>query len=472
MADLHDLSALELATEISTGRISPVDVVDHYLARIERYSRDLGAFTTVTADAARSAAKKAEQEVRRGADLPPLHGVPIAIKDLTNTAGVRTTFGSAVFADYIPTFDDDVVGFLRDAGTISLGKTNAPEFGLPCYTENRVAPPARTPFDPTRLAGGSSGGAATSVAAGLLPFAHATDGGGSIRIPASVCGLVGIKTSRGRVSRGPLGTDPLGLSVTGPLARSTADAAALLDAMSVTSLTEPAPALPLPPGQTFLAAAYREPGKLRIGRTLDTPVPDVQIATEVQDAYDAASALLIELGHEVVDLELPAPAGLLDAFVKVWASFSLIAPLPPGAEQLLMPLTKYMMQRGAAMSSTEVVRAISAVQGAGRVFLWHMLPFDAVLTPTVSQTPRPVGYFTEGGDPATDFDRQMRFSPWTAQINMTGQPAINVPLHWTEDGLPIGVQFIGRPGDECTLISLSAQLEQAAGWRHHQPVQW
>lgn len=472
MTDLHDLTALEQAADIAAGRLSPVDLVDHYLSRIDRYSTDLGAFTTVTAEAARANAQVAEAAVRRGHPLPPLHGVPIAIKDLTNTAGVRTTFGSAVFAEYEPVLDDDVVVFLREAGTISLGKTNAPEFGLPCYTESRVAPPARTPFDPALSAGGSSGGAASSVASGLLPFAHATDGGGSIRIPASVCGLVGIKTSRGRISRGPLGTDPLGLSVAGPLARTTADAAALLDAMAIPVMTEPALAPLLPAGTTFLSAAYREPGNLRIGRTLDTPVPDIEIAPEVLDAYETTSALLEALGHEVVDLELLSTDGLLDAFVTVWESFTLITPLPPGVEDLLMPLTRYMMHRGAAVSSTEIVRAISVVQGAGRSFVAQMMPFDAVLTPTVAQTPRPVGYFTEGGDPATDFARQMRFSPWTAQVNMTGQPAINVPMNWTDGGLPIGVQLIARPGDECTLISLCAQLENAAGWRDHHPVHW
>lgn len=472
MAELHDLTALEQAAEIAAGHLSPVELVDHYLSRIDRYSSELGAFITVTGESARASAQVAEAAVRRGDPLPPLHGVPIAIKDLTNTAGVRTTFGSAVFAEYEPDFDDDVVVLLRQAGTISLGKTNAPEFGLPCYTENRVAPPARSPFDPALLAGGSSGGAAASVAAGLLPFAHATDGGGSIRIPAAACGLVGIKTSRGRISRGPLGTDPLGLSVAGPLARTTADAAALLDAMAIPNMTEPAMALPLPLGETFLAAAYREPGKLRIGRTLNTPVPDVEIAPEVLDAYEATTSLLMALGHEVEDLELPSADGLLDAFVTVWTSFTLISPLPPGVEDLLMPLTRYLMQRGAAVNSTEIVRAISVVQGAARALITQMMPFDAVLTPTVAQTPRPVGFFTEGGSPATDFARQMQFSPWTAQINMTGQPAINVPMNWTAGGLPIGVQLIGRPGDECTLISLCAQMENAVGWVDHRPVHW
>src|SRR5204863_3048552 len=181
-------------------------------------------------------AKEAERVVTGTADadgLPPLHGVPVAIKDLNLTAGIRTTLGSRLYADFVPPVDDHVVALLRRAGTISLGKTNTPEFGLPCYTENAVAPPARTPWNTELSAGGSSGGAAAAVAAGLVPFAQGNDGGGSVRIPASVCGLVGIKVSRGRVSNGPVGGDVTGLAWNGPLARTVRDAAAMLDAIAV-----------------------------------------------------------------------------------------------------------------------------------------------------------------------------------------------------------------------------------------------
>ena len=234
VTELHELTALEQAAEIRAGRLSPGELTRHYLNRIERHGAELGAFTCVRPEAALNAARRAEAAVIAGESLPPLHGVPLAIKDLTATKDMPTSFGSLVYRDFTPPMDDDVVGFLAQAGTISLGKTNVPEFGLPCYTENRLGPPAVTPHDTSRLAGGSSGGAAAAVAGGLLPFAHGTDGGGSIRIPASVCGLVGIKSSRARVSRGPIGGDFLGLSVHGPLARTVADAAALLDAMTVT----------------------------------------------------------------------------------------------------------------------------------------------------------------------------------------------------------------------------------------------
>ncbi|AZI58304.1 amidase [Nakamurella antarctica] len=472
MSDLHDLTALQQAAAIAAKEITSHQLVSHYLERIACYSDALGAFATVTAQSALRAAQDADARQASGAQLTPLHGVPTAIKDLTATAGVRTTYGSAAFAEFVPSYDDDVVRFLRDAGVISVGKTNAPEFGLACYTANKVAPPARTPHDTDRMAGGSSGGAAAAVAAGLIPFAHGTDGGGSIRIPAAMCGLVGIKTSRGRVSRGPLGSDPLGLSVAGPIARNTADAAALLDAMCVAVNTEPAGVAPLPNGGSFLQAASRAPGKLRIGRTLDTPVAGVHIDSEVAKAYDATSQLLQDLGHEVVDLDLPSPEGMLDAFVTVWAVLAHLTPLPPGAHALLTPLTRYLLDEGSKPSGPEVAAAFSAVQYGGRRLIQAMQPYDVVLTPTVARTPRPVGYFTDGGDPALDFARQMTFTPWTAQVNMTGQPAISVPVQWTSEGLPIGMQFIGSPGDECTLISLSAQLELAHPWAGHRPAPW
>jgi amidase len=241
MPELHDLSALDQAAAIRGGTVSPTELVEHYLARIAAHSDTVGAFVTVTGDTALAQAAEATTRVldarRNGATaaLPPLLGVPTAIKDLTLTAGVPTKLGSLAFADLVPPVDDHVVTLLRAAGTISLGKTNTPELGAPCYTEPdpSIAPPARTPWDLTRSAGGSSGGAAAAVATGLVPFAQGSDGGGSVRIPASVTGLVGIKVSRGRVSNGPLGGDLNGLAWNGPLARTVADAAAMLDAMAV-----------------------------------------------------------------------------------------------------------------------------------------------------------------------------------------------------------------------------------------------
>ena len=268
MTQLHDLTALEQAAAVRAKEVSPTELVEHSLDRIAALDAGLGAFLTVTPERARAAAGRAEALVREGGDLPPLLGVPTAIKDLNNTAGVRTTFGSTVMADFVPTVDDAVVTKLAAAGTISVGKTNTPEFGFPCYTDNALAGPARCPWDPTRLAGGSSGGAAVAVAAGMVPFAQGSDGGGSIRIPASINGIYGIKPTRGRVSSAPFGSEITGLGTNGPLARTVRDAAAMLDAMAGPVLGDPAWAPPLPPGETFLGAADRAPGRLRIGRYL------------------------------------------------------------------------------------------------------------------------------------------------------------------------------------------------------------
>jgi len=271
---------------IRSGEVSPTELVEHALARIAALDAGLGAFITVTPERALTAAADAEARLRAGGDLPPLLGVPTAIKDLNNTAGVRTTFGSAVMADFVPAVDDAVVTRLAAAGTISVGKTNTPEFGFPCYTDNDVAGPARCPWDPSRLAGGSSGGAAVAVAAGMIPFAQGSDGGGSIRIPASINGIVGIKPSRGRVSNAPFGSEVTGLGTNGPLARTVRDAAAMLDAMAGPEPGDPAWAPPLPAGETFLGWADREPGRLRIGRYCESTVPGAVRRAEVPSPFD------------------------------------------------------------------------------------------------------------------------------------------------------------------------------------------
>src|SRR3984885_7193821 len=279
VTQIHDLSVTELAAAIRAGELSPVEITNHYLDRIDRLSAQVGAFYTVTRDRARQEAAAAEKAVAQASGddrsaLPPLTGIPIPIKDLNMVAGVRMTFGSTLFADNVADQDDYVVAALRSAGIVITGKTATPEFGLPCYTETRIGPPARTPWDLTRSAGGSSGGAAAAVAAGLAPAAQGSDGGGSIRIPSSVCGLFGIKPTRGRISIGPLMPDLLGFGVNGPLARTVADAALLLDVMSGNFPGDMYTQPPLPRGESFLGYARRAPGRLRIAPTITPPVPD------------------------------------------------------------------------------------------------------------------------------------------------------------------------------------------------------
>lgn len=474
MSELHDLTALEQAAAIRRREVSPVELAEHYLRRTERLDAQLGAFITVTPELALEQARAAERAVREADDpqqLPVLHGVPVPVKDLHFVAGVRCTLGSRSY-DLTPLGDDNVVQAMRAGGLVFTGKTNTPEFGLPCYTENDVAPPARTPWDLTRSAGGSSGGAAAAVAGGLAPAAQGSDGGGSIRIPASVCGLVGIKTSRGRVSNGPL-RDAVGdLPVCGPLARTVADAAALLDVMAVPFPGDPYVAPPLPPGETFLGHAGREPGRLRIGRYRTPVIADTEVHPDCVAAYDEASALLGELGHEVVDVAPPFGPDLVPQFEVLWSVLALLTPVAPEQEPLLLPLTRWLRGRGAGFDAITLAGAVSMIRLAARAAVAATVGFDAVLTPTLAQPPALVGSLRDDDDPAADFEAQKRFTPFTAPYNVTGQPALTLPLHWTEDGLPIGVQLVGRQGDEATLIALAAQLEAARPWRQRTPACW
>jgi amidase len=309
------------------------------------------------------------------------------------------------------------------------------------------------------------------VAAGLAPAAQGSDGGGSIRIPSSVCGLFGIKPSRGRVSGGPLVPDLSGLSIDGPLARTVADAALLLDAMTCNEPGDMYTQPPLPAGETFLGYASREPGRLRIARSLASAVEGVQVHPDCVAAYEEASALLDSLGHEVVDIDLPFGPDAVPAFVTLWYAMATLAPISPEQEGDLLPLTAYLRGKGLELKAAELMFAQGYLQAVMRPALRALAPYDAILTPTLALPPRPVGYFDEV-DPAENFERQKKFTPWTALYNITGQPAVNVPLHWTEGGLPIGVMLAGQIGDEATLISLSAQLEAARPWKDRHPPIW
>lgn len=471
------MTVLELTDAIASGQLSPVEVTDHYLDRIDRLNEQTGAFYTVTAELAReqaAAAEKLAAESRRtGAQAagPALNGVPIPIKDLNMVAGVRMTLGSAVFADNVATEDDYVIAELRNAGIVITGKTATPEFGLPCYTETKIGPPARTPWDLSRSAGGSSGGAASAVAAGLAPAAQGSDGGGSIRIPASVCGLFGIKPSRGRISHGPIMPDLAGLSTGGPIARTVADAAHLLDVMTCNYPGDMYMMPPLPAGETFLSHARRDPGRLRIGRSAGNVVPGAAVHDDCVAAYEDASKLLTDLGHEIEDVELPFGPELVPMFELLWYSMSTLAPVEPEQEEQLLPLTRYLRDKGRKVSATELIFAQAYLQGMMRPAVGVLNKYDAFLSPTLASPPVPVGYFDEV-EPAENFERQKRFTPFTPVYNISGQPAVNLPLYWNADGLPIGVMLAGRIGEEGTLISLSAQIEAARPWKDRHPPIW
>lgn len=485
MSDLHELTALETAEAVRRGDTSVLELVDHALARAETLGARLGAFAVLTPDRARAAA--AALDAAPAPSSGPLHGVPTAIKDLTATAGVRTGRGSVVSRDWIPAVDDDLVGLLRDAGTVSLGKTAVPEFGLPCYTEPADAAPAVTPWDVSRSAGGSSGGAAAAVAAGVLPVAHGSDGGGSIRIPASVCGLVGLKTTRGRVPVGPAGGDPAGLSVPGPLARTVADAAALLDALCGRRVW---PGEALVPGRLpddgYLGLVRRGPGpRRRIGLCTTVPYGDLtgllgpvwtgaQVDPVCVAAAEDTARALESLGHVVEPVDVRLPDEVVGAFLALWSTLALADPVAPADEERLQPLTRMLRARGREVSGIAALGALQTVQVATRRLVTARAGLDAVLTPSVALPPRPVGWFRADG-PETDFARQVAFTPWTAIANMTGEPALGLPTGWpTVDGvtLPVGVTLRGRRGEEDVLLALGAELEAAMPWADRRPPVW
>jgi len=465
VSDLHDLSALEQGAAIKAGEVSARELVDHYLERAERLDESLGAFVTITADRARDAALVVSAD-------GPLAGVPTAIKDLNSTAGVRTTYGSAVFADFVPDFSDELVLRIEAAGMISLGKTNTPEFGSPCYTEPAVAPPAVTPWDPSRMAGGSSGGAAAAVAGGLVPVAQGSDGGGSIRIPASCCGLFGLKPTRGRISAAPMYGEITGLATSGPLARTVRDAAALLDVMAGRAVGDPfwAPEEARP----FLVACDHPPGRLRIARFAEPVIADAPVDPECLRAWDDASRLLESLGHEVVDIAPPLPRDAVPVFETSWAVLTGLSTvnLPPEARAQLRPLTRWLGEWGERISGPQFGLALGELRRVAARTLAAVASYDAVLTPTLASLPLPVGALRDDDDPAADFEAQKRFTPWTSMWNVTGSPAASLPLHQTTEGLPVGVMLAGRPGEDAALLALSAQVEAAAPWRDRHPPCW
>lgn len=469
MVELHHLTAVEQLDWLRRGRVSAVELVQHYLDRIERLNPELGAFTTVTPDAALERAAIVQAEHPRAAAL---WGLASADKDLWRRAGVRTTFGSRLMADFVPEVSDEIVEVLDAAGTISLGKTNAPEFGMPSYTESLVAPPARTPWNPQLGAGGSSGGAAVAVAAGLLPFAPASDGGGSIRIPAAATGLVGLKPSRGRVAGLSGFTSLAGLVVAGPIARTVADAALMLDALAVPSAWSVGP--PSWDGGAFLNAAVRGEGRFQVAVMTSSPwdeTYDITVSPEAQAALDLAATELDAMGHGIEQLALEPDDGYGPAFRTIWQAGAATIPAEGEQLELLEPLTQWLVERGRELGARELATALQWLAQYERGVIRQFAPFDAVLTPALALTPRPIGWY-DREDGERNFEQQVQYTPWTSFINVSGLPAITLPVAQTEDGLPMGVQLIGRPGREDVLLSIGAQLERRFRWQRRHPASW
>ncbi|WP_159623082.1 amidase [Ruania rhizosphaerae] len=479
MADLHDLTARELATAIRTRQTSPAEVLAHTEARADALSERVGAFVTRAPDLARAHADDAarlleESSPEEVARDHPLLGVPLPIKDLTMVAGVPMRAGSAALDGFVAPVDDGLVTRFREAGTLMVGKTNTPEIGLPCYTEPEIAPPARTPWDLTRSAGGSSGGAAAAVASRIVPIAQGSDGGGSIRIPASACGLVGLKASRGRVSNGPLGVDGAALATHGVLTRDVRDTALALDLLSP---PWPGDSALLPRPQTsFLDACERREQGLRVG-VVTTPfiTPEAPVHAQARAAVEKTARALEAMGHHVSEAPVPFAAEEWTPFLDVWSVMAASAPLPEEAEHLLVPLTQWMRERGRGVSGLAYAGAISAGQRLTRQTATAWAEFDVILTPTLAQPPAPIGSIRDDADPEGDFWAQCAFTPWTSTWNILGWPAISLPVHWAPDSpdggpdLPFGVALGAGLGGEERLLSLAAALEEALPWSGRRP---
>jgi amidase len=470
VSDLHELSAAEQLRALRCREVSSRDLTAHYLERIDRLDPELGAFVTVVPEQALREAAAADERLARG-EWSPLLGLPLGIKDLQATAGIRTTFGSAALAEHVPTEDSWTVGLLRTAGAVVVGKTNAPELGPTCYTENDVtARPAVTPYAPSRYASGSSGGAAAAVAAGLMPVGHGSDGAGSIRTPAATCHLVGVKPSRGLVSPAPASTF-FAAGTEGPLARTVADAALLLDVMA-----HPAPGdlYGWRPATSFTELADVRP--LKVAVWTDTGVEGVAPHPEAVVAVQRAAALLRELGHDVQEVALPAR---FDEPVRraltTWfaSSVGVAASTLVAADRahLLRPYTRHLMALCDELSASDVVTAQGLLARYASAFLTALDGFDVALTPTTSGPPVPVGhYFANGVEGEADL--MLAWSCYTPWVNLTGQPGVSLPSHLDSDGLPYAVHLVGRPRHDAELLALAAQLERAELWRDVHPPCW
>jgi amidase len=467
--DLLFRSAGELAALVRSGECSARELVSASLDRIAALDGQLNAFTHVDADGALATAEAI------GPDDPrPFAGVPIAIKDNRAVEGMPVTVGARLFGDFVAPFDAAFVRRLREAGFVIVGKTALPEFGILPTTESTRNGPTRNPWDLDRTPGGSSGGAAAAVAAGMVPLAHANDGGGSIRIPAACCGLVGLKPARGRVSGAPTDGESF-LVADGVLTRTVAETAELLDVLAGPELGDASWAPP--PSERFAQTAARAPGPLRIGLATTAPL-EIPIDPVCERAARDAAALLSELGHDVEEFDPPWTApGLFDLFGAAFGPAvassivfaGAIAQREPAAQDM-EKLSWHLWERAKGLGSAHYLAAIGQLQGLARSLVTAMSPYDAVLTPSLAQRPVPIGELNgDNPDPADTFRRGALFTPFCAIANVTGQPAISLPLFHGDDGLPVGVHLFGRPAQEGPLLALAAQLEAARPWADRRP---
>lgn len=460
--DICNMSAWDMREEIAAGRISPVEVVDAVLDRIESINQRVNAYCTVVAESAREEARKAEAAVARRDALGPLHGVPVSIKDLVFTKGIRTTGGSRLFENFVPDVDSVVVERLKGAGAIVVGKTNTPEFGWVGVTENLVFGPTCNPWDTGRTSGGSSGGAACAVALGMGPLAVGSDGGGSIRTPASFCGVFGLKPSYGRVPAAP-GFPGLweGLSVTGPITRTVRDAALMMEVIAGRDDRDWS-SLP----DTNLSYVPLLDGDLKGARVAWSPDLGYAVVDErVLRATEAAVKVFRDLGC-TVELAAPAVSSPQQYFsTQVAASNAAF----PGSRlkdspDLVDPALARFIERSRSIPAADYVNARIALADY-TVKVWAFFKeYDFLLTPVLAVPPFEVGNYYGPREIAGREVDPLAWMPFTYPFNATGQPAASMPCGWTEEGLPIGLQIVGRRFDDASVLRAAAAFERAAPW--------
>ncbi len=468
--DTHD--SLGLADLVRRRKVSPTELLDASIARVETMNPRFNFMAQEHYDYGRAA-------IKRGLPQGPFSGVPWLIKDLnTYIAGLPTDNGSRFYKGYKPEVTSELVRRIERAGFVIFGKTTVPEMGLTGTTENKLTGATRNPWNPAHITGGSSGGAAAAVAAGVLPAAHATDGGGSIRIPASCCGLFGLKPSRGRVPMGPPRTEGWGgLSVHHAVTRSVRDSAAILDA---THGVEPGSRYGAPtPEGSFLSQLEKAPGRLRIAFMKDAPA-GTPVDPECLAVAEKAARLCESLGHHVEEAAPKLDMAAMGAASFVLIGSSVAADMLDRAKatgmaigpDVLEPITLGFVAYGQKTSGMDFARANATLQTAALVMAQFMSNYDLILSPTLAAPPLELGKINLSPD--TDFatwgQRTATFSPFTQIANMTGQPAMSVPLGMSSGGLPVGVMFMGRYGDEATLFRLAGQLEKAAPWWDRRPT--
>lgn len=471
------LGALETAAALRSGDLNVIELAEQTLELARSVGAQTGAFAhlleDLTMEQAGAAAVRLADARRSGTepDLAaqlPLLGVPLPIKDLTQIAGAPFEAGSAALAGNIATVTDGVAQQILDAGTLTIGKTSTPEFGMPCYTEPATGAPARTPWDLRRTAGGSSGGAAAAVASGVAPIAHGSDGGGSVRIPAACCGIVGLKPSRGVVSPGPYGSEGMGLVTDGVLTRTVRDAAAGLDLIAGPRTGDFVPSRAA--GSSYLARleeAAQAPQPMRIAVLREPLAAETEVHSAALRGLERALELLRGLGHQTTEIRAPFTPEDWKTFMPLWSVGAATIPLTTAQEGTLLELTRWLRERGRSFSGVDLALAFSGVQSLARRTLEEFAPFDVVITPTLAAPPAfPAELQLPDGE--ADFYAQCAFTPWTSTWNMLGTAAISVPVHRERiEGveLPFGVQLgATRPADEVLLLAVAAQLEAQDPW--------